>query len=292
MKRIIAAALCLMLIAATLTGCRKVVSSGTVTGKPAETTANTNQDNNESEAATVSYQSKSTDALINIADVPAQDLSNVDAEYQYADPKDGEEIAIIHTNYGDISMRFFPEVAPMAVASFKALAKAGRYDDTIFHRIFRSGIHGIQGGDYTNFNGTGGESAFGESFGYEISEYLSNIPGSVAMAHSSLPDSNGSQFYINVGDNSQLDGDYTVFGQVYDGMDVAEDIYSVDTDYNDRQLTDVIVESIEITTYSSLPLITERKGAKPWTDRSSRSCTTLTRRCAPGICRTSALSPA
>ena len=247
MKRIIAAALCLMLIAATLTGCRKVVSSGTVTGKPAETTANTNQDNNESEAATVSYQSKSTDALINIADVPAQDLSNVDAEYQYADPKDGEEIAIIHTNYGDISMRFFPEVAPMAVASFKALAKAGRYDDTIFHRVIANFM--IQGGDYTNYNGTGGESAFGESFGYETCEYVKNIEGAVAMAHSSLPDSNGSQFYINQVDNSHLDGGYTVFGQVYDGMDVVNDIAAVDTNYSNKPLTDVIVESIEITTY-------------------------------------------
>jgi peptidyl-prolyl cis-trans isomerase B (cyclophilin B) len=247
MKKIITAALCLLIVAATLTGCQKVVSSGTLTGKPAETTADTNEKTNESEAATVSYQSKSTDALINIADVPAQDLSKVDAEYQYADPKDGEEVAIIHTNYGDISMRFFPEVAPMAVASFKALAQAGRYDDTIFHRVIANFM--IQGGDYTNFDGTGGESAFGESFGYETSEFVKNVEGAVAMAHSSLPDSNGSQFYINQVDNNYLDGDYTVFGQVYDGMDVVNDIAAVDTNYSDRPLADVIIENIEITTY-------------------------------------------
>jgi cyclophilin family peptidyl-prolyl cis-trans isomerase len=247
MKKAIAAALCLVMLAALLTGCQKVVSSGTVTGKPAETTANTSQDNTESEEATVSYQSKSTEPLISIADVPAQDLSKVDAEYQYAEPKDGEEVAVLHTSYGDICIRLFPEVAPMAVANFKALAQAGRYDETIFHRVIANFM--IQGGDYTLYNGYGGESAFGESFGYETSEYVKNIEGSLAMAHSSLPDSNGSQFYINQVDNSHLDGGYTVFGQVYDGMDVVNDIAAVDTDYNDKPLTDVVLESVEITTY-------------------------------------------
>ena len=241
MKRIITAALCLTLLAVMLTACgNEVVSRGTTsTSAPAET---------------VSYKPKSTDALISLSDVPAQDLSKVDAEYQMRAPEEGEEVAIIHTNHGDICFKFFPEVAPMAVANFKALAQASRYDDTIIHRIFHpstSGISGIQGGDYTKFNGTGGESAFGTSFGYETSEYLSNIRGSVAMAHSSLPDSNGSQFYINQDNNSVLDGGYTIFGQVYDGLDVVDEIYSVRTDSNDRPLTDVIVKSIEITTYSN-----------------------------------------
>ena len=251
MKRIISAALCLMLIVFALTGCKKVVSTGTTTAKPAatENSGFTSKDATEREAETVSYTPKSTEALISFDDVPAQDLSKVDADYQYADPADGEEVAVIHTNYGDICFKFFPEVAPMAVTNFKALARAGRYDDTIFHRIFHAGIDGIQGGDYTNFNGTGGESAFGEGFGYETSQYLSNIAGSVAMAHSSLPDSNGSQFYINSGDNSQLDGGYTVFGMVYDGMDVVETIADVDTDSSERPLSDVIIESVEIAEY-------------------------------------------
>ena len=200
----------------------------------------------------MSYESKSTEALISFDDVPAQDLSKVDENYQFTEPADGEEVAVIHTSYGDICFKFFPEAAPMAVTNFKALARAGRYDGTIFHRIFHTysaGIDGIQGGDYTNFNGTGGESAFGEGFGYEVSKYLSNIAGSVAMAHSSMPDSNGSQFYINQADNSSIDGGYTIFGQVYDGMDVVDAIYSVETDSNDKPLTDVIVESVEITEY-------------------------------------------
>lgn len=246
MKRIITMALCLVLTAAALTGCKKVVSTGTTetTSVPAATTAQADN-NTESEAPTVNYQSKSTEALISFDDVPAQNL-NVDTEYQYADPKEGDDIAIIHTNYGDISMKFFPEVAPMAVASFKALAQAGRYDDTIFHRVINNFM--IQGGDYTNFNGTGGESAFGEEFDLEISDYLHNTEGAVAMANRG-PGTNGSQFYINQVDNNYLDGSYTVFGQVIDGMDVVNDIAQVSTNYNDRPLNDVVIESIEITTY-------------------------------------------
>ena len=246
MKRLLAAVMCLMLTASLLTGCKKVVSSGTTTAKPAATDS-ASADATESEEATVNYQPKSTEALISFDDVPAQDLSKVDEDYQYLEPVDGEEVAIIHTTFGDICMKFFPEVAPMAVANFKALAEAGRYDETIFHRVIDGFM--IQCGDYTSYDGYGGESAFGESFGYETSEYVRNIEGSVAMAHSSLPDSNGSQFYINQVDNNYLDGGYTVFGQVYDGMDVVNDIASVKTDMNDRPTTDVLIESVEITTY-------------------------------------------
>lgn len=246
MKRIITAALCLLLVAASLTGCKKVVSSGQTTAAPAATSQTEKETKTESEAATVNYEPKSTEALISMSDVPAQDLSELDTDYQYADPADGDEVAIIHTNFGDISMKFFPEAAPKAVASFKALAQAGRYDDTIFHRVINGFM--IQGGDYTNFNGTGGESAFGEEFELEISDYLHNTEGAVAMANRG-PNTNGSQFYINQVDNNYLDGSYTVFGQVYDGMDVVETIAQVATDAYDRPQSDVIIESVEITEY-------------------------------------------
>lgn len=157
MKRIIALVLTVMLIAAVFAGCGKeVVSSGTteVTSKT-ETQA-------ESAAAneTIAYEAKSTEALLTADDVPAQNLDAADADYQKKAPVAGEEVAILHTSYGDISFKFFPEVAPKAVSSFKALAKDGRYNNTIFHRIIDGFM--IQGGDYTNYNGTGGESAFGE----------------------------------------------------------------------------------------------------------------------------------
>ena len=108
----------------------------------------------------------------------------------------------------------------------------------------------IQGGDYTNFNGTGGESAFGESFGLEVSDYLSNIEGAVAMANTGQPNSNGSQFYINQVNNNNLDGNYTVFGQVYDGMDVVNKIAAVKTGANDKPVQDVVLEKAEIIAYA------------------------------------------
>ena len=165
---------------------------------------------------------------------------------QLAKPQVGETVAVMHTNHGDIKMRFFPEVAPKAVNNFIALAKAGKYDNTIFHRVIKDFM--IQGGDFTNFNGTGGESIYGETFGYEISDYVLNIPGAVAMAHSAMPDSNGSQFYINQANNNWLDGDYTVFGQVYEGMEVVDEIANVAV-VGKAPAEKVTLDSVEITTY-------------------------------------------
>ena len=182
----------------------------------------------------------------NISEVPAGDTSKLDASYQSSAPKAGDTVAVIHTSMGDIKMRFFPEAAPLAVNNFIALAEDGRYDGTIFHRVINGFM--IQGGDYTNFNGTGGESIYGEEFGLEVSRYLSNITGSVAMANRG-PGTNGSQFYINQVNNTYLDGGYTVFGQVYEGMDVVNAIASVDTDYRDKPLTDVKIISAEVMKY-------------------------------------------
>lgn len=251
MKRIITIALCLALVAIMLTACgEKVVSKGTTTVDTDATKAT--QASTEGVSETVNKTAKSTEPLLKMSDIPAQDLSKVDANYQSLAPVEGEEVAVIRTNYGDIYIKFFPEAAPMAVANFKALAKDGRYDETLIHRIFHvntAGISGIQGGDYTQYNGYGGVSAFGESFGLETSEYLSNTRGSVAMANTGQPNSNGSQFYINQGDNSVLDGGYTIFAQVYEGLDVVDAIYAVETNAKDAPLTQVIVRSIEITSF-------------------------------------------
>lgn len=179
----------------------------------------------------------------NINDVPKANPDAVDANYQHRDPAKGETVATIHTNYGDISLRFFPEAAPLAVNNFIALAKAEKYNNTIFHRVIDKFM--IQGGDYTNFNGTGGESIYGEEFDLEIAKHLHNIEGAVAMANRG-PGTNGSQFYINQVDNGYLDGNYTVFAQVYEGMDVVNDIAAVKTDSSDKPVSDVIIESVEL----------------------------------------------
>ena len=182
-----------------------------------------------------------------ISEVPAGSTSKPYPSSQDSAPEKGDIAAVLHTSMGDIKMRFFPEAAPIAVNNFIALAMEGRFDGCLFHRVI-SGFM-IQCGDYTRGDGRGGESIYGEDFGLEISEYLSNIPGSVAMANTGLPNSNGSQFYINQVNNTYLDGSYTVFGQVYEGMDVVEAIASVDTDYNDRPLTDVKINSVEVARY-------------------------------------------
>ncbi len=114
--------------------------------------------------------------------------------YQLEMPKNGDEIAIIHTSMGDITLRLFPENAPKAVENFITLAKDGKYDGTIFHRVIDNFM--IQGGDYENSDGSGGKSAFGSPFEDEFCDTLYNIRGSVAMANSGV-NTNGSQFFIN-----------------------------------------------------------------------------------------------
>lgn len=192
------------------------------------------------------YSSVLSGSYTDINDVPKANPDAADAEYQHKAPDKGDTVATIHTGYGDITLKFFPEVAPLAVNNFIALAKAGKYNNTIFHRVIAGFM--IQGGDYTNFNGTGGQSVYGKEFDLEISGYLHNNAGSVAMANRG-PGTNGSQFYINQVDNGYLDGNYTVFGQVIDGMDVVNKIAAVQTDYHDRPLQDVVLESVEIHAY-------------------------------------------
>ena len=181
-----------------------------------------------------------------VADVPRADKNRADENYQSAQVQKGDVVAVLHTSMGDISMRFFPEIAPIAVNNFIALAKDGKYDNTIFHRVINNFM--IQGGDYTNFDGTGGESIYGKEFALETVQNVSNTRGAVAMANRG-PGTNGSQFYINQVDNTYLDGSYTVFAQVYDGMDVVDQIAAVETGYSDKPVTDVTIDSVEITKF-------------------------------------------
>ncbi len=116
------------------------------------------------------------------------------AGFQLEMPAKGDTIAILHTNMGDITWRFFPDQAPKSVTNFINLAKDGKYDNTIFHRVINDFM--IQGGDYENSNGTGGTSSYGNAFEDEFCDKLLNLRGSVSMANSGA-DTNGSQFFIN-----------------------------------------------------------------------------------------------
>ena len=192
------------------------------------------------------------------------------------EPKKGDTIAIMHTSAGDISFQFFDEVAPKAVENFLTHAEEGYYDGVIFHRVIRDFM--IQSGDPLG-TGMGGESIWGEPFDLELSDRTYNIRGALCMANTGMPCSNGSQFYIvqqgvlsdltfaayenygysftdkqkelyaEYGGAPYLDGGYTVFGQVINGMDVVDAIAGAEKDEKDKPLEDITINSIEVTTY-------------------------------------------
>lgn len=116
-----------------------------------------------------------------------------DYGFQTEMPAVGEQVAILHTSMGDISLRFFPEAAPKAVENFLTHAKNGYYDGLTFHRVMNDFM--IQGGD-PNGTGTGGESIWGKSFEDEFDQKLMNLRGALSMANSGV-NTNGSQFFIN-----------------------------------------------------------------------------------------------
>ncbi len=126
--------------------------------------------------------------------------------------------ATIQTKKGDIVIDLYPDVAPLAVNSFVFLAQEGWFDDVSFHRVLPGFM--AQGGDPTG-TGMGGP---GYAFKNEVSEDLSfDREGLLAMANSGA-DTNGSQFFITYGPAAHLDGGYTIFGEVIDGMQVVQDL--------------------------------------------------------------------
>ena len=125
---------------------------------------------------------------------------------------------ILKTSKGDITIELFDDM-PITTNNFKDLVSRGIYDGTIFHRIATDPAV-IQGGSTNTTVATILD---------ELPNKHSNVRGSVAMAKTSAPNSATSQFYINVQDNLYLDSNYSVFGQVIDGMDVVDEISSVPT---------------------------------------------------------------
>jgi len=151
-----------------------------------------------------------------------------------------ETKAVIETAYGDIELKFFPESAPGHVKNFVDLAKEGFYDGTIFHRVIPGFM--IQGGD-PNTKGTNkGSYGMGGPNHQVKAEFneISHKRGILSMARSQSPDSAGSQFFIIVQDSPFLDRQYTVFGEVTSGIDVADKIVNLPRD--PRDLPDERVE--------------------------------------------------
>ena len=140
-----------------------------------------------------------------------------------------KENAVISTTYGDMTIAFWPDVAPKTVANFKKLAREGFYDGTAFHRIIKGFM--IQGGCPNTKEGESGMPGTGGP-GYKIKAEFnakSHVRGVISMARSASPDSAGSQFFIVHGDAKFLDRQYTAFGELVAGDDVLERIAGVPT---------------------------------------------------------------
>lgn len=194
---------------------------------------------------------------------------------QTAKPVAGDTIAVIGTTMGEIKVKLFPEAAPKTVENFTTHAKNGYYDGIIFHRVIKDFM--IQGGDPQG-TGMGGESIWGRPFEDEFSDDLHNLRGALSMANAG-PRTNGSQFFIvqkgdvepellsqmealkgegfpqesidnykALGGTPWLDFKHSVFGQVFEGMDVVDAIAAVPVGRNDKPVEDIKIISIEIET--------------------------------------------
>ena len=216
------------------------------------------------------------------ATTEAATQANVEAA-NFTAPKEGETIVTMKLKGYDqpVKIKLFPEYADKGVENFIELAKKGYYDGLTFHRVINNFM--IQGGDPEG-TGMGGESCWGGEFDGGTDPHLIHAAGAVAYANSGSTATNGSQFYIVTGEvysqaeidelqsygygltDSQkeiystaggtpfLDGGYTVFGQVFDGLDVVFEIQKVDTDDSDKPTKDVIIESMTVEEYGGEPV--------------------------------------
>ncbi|MDE7138433.1 MAG: peptidylprolyl isomerase [Ruminococcus sp.] len=195
----------------------------------------------------------------------------------FSDIKEGDKVISMNIkDYGEVKFRLFPEYADKGVENFIGLAEKGYYDGLTFHRVINDFM--IQGGDPEG-TGMGGESMWGGSFDGGTDPHLIHAAGSVAYANSGATSTNGSQFYIVTGEvystedleqyknygynfsdeameiystaggTPWLDGAYTIFGQVYDGLDVIFEIQKTQTGANDKPVEDVIIESVKVGEY-------------------------------------------
>jgi len=207
------------------------LSMGIFTGCADQATAPAMSEDKETAAATEETKT----------DTPAYD--------QLAEPKPGDKIAVIETDMGTIKFKLFTEKIPEMTKNFEELAKSGKYEGTPFHRVMKNFM--IQSGDFDQKNGMGGYSYKGEgtTLDDEFDPDLKHLYGTVSMANRGK-NTNGSQFFIVTNKNGTpaLDGGYTVFGQVYEGMDVAEQIQDLQVPGTEKPSKEVLMTKVEVST--------------------------------------------
>lgn len=147
--------------------------------------------------------------------------------------------AAIETKFGKIVFKLLPEIAPETVRNFVKLTQSGFYDGTLFHRVIPGFM--IQGGDPNTKSQDKSKWGMGGP-GYTLKAEFnsrSHLRGIVSMARATDPNSAGSQFFIVTTDSTFLDRQYTVFGEVIEGINVADNIVNQQRDRNDCPLQEV-----------------------------------------------------
>jgi peptidyl-prolyl cis-trans isomerase B (cyclophilin B) len=189
--------------------------------------------------------------------VASQEAKKVDSKTLKATTPDSVAVLKIQhegKDLGDIVIRLYPEIAPKHVANFKRLAARGDYDGTTFHRVIPGFM--IQGGDMNSKNDDRNDDGYGSHpDGITLPAEFSDFPhsrGVVSMARGREPNSAGCQFFICVADSPHLDGQYSVFGEVIDGMDAADKIAAVKKDNKKNPLKKVTMTSVTIEPYKKM----------------------------------------
>lgn len=163
-------------------------------------------------------------------------------------PEKGDKIAVVETSMGTIKFRMFPDLVPETTKNFETLANDSKYDGSPFHRLVKDFV--IQGGDFTKGDGTGGHSykGPGTTIDEETVPELKHIKGSVSMAKTAIPGSTGGQFFFVLpeGGTPFLDGGYSVFGQIFEGMDVLDAMGKAATGVNDRPREDITMTKVSV----------------------------------------------
>jgi peptidyl-prolyl cis-trans isomerase B (cyclophilin B) len=162
--------------------------------------------------------------------------------------KDTNPIATIEMENGSqIKIELYPEVAPQSVRNFILLANKGFYNGVIFHRVIRGFM--IQGGDPQGLGiGGPGYSIYGEFNSNGFNNPVKHERGVISMARTNVPNSAGSQFFIMHKDSPHLDGSYAAFGKVIEGIDVVDQIASVECNHLDQPVIGQMMKTVTVDT--------------------------------------------